>query len=144
MSKAEIRHEAKRWLRTARQDYEAAVCLLQAGHHAQACFLAQQCAEKAIKAVWFALDRDPWGHSVQKLLVDLAEPSLSDDEPLAAVAARLDRFYIPTRYPNGIPDLTPGETYHKDDSTEALGYADKILQAVARVLADRPDPSCAA
>jgi hypothetical protein len=23
----------------------------------------------------------------------------------------LDRFYIPTRYPNGLPELTPGEAY---------------------------------
>ena len=36
------------------------------------CFLAQQGAEKAMKALWYRMDEEPWGHSVQRLLQDFA------------------------------------------------------------------------
>jgi HEPN domain-containing protein len=35
----------------------------------------------------------------------------------------LDRFYIPTRYPNGLPDLTPAEAFTADDAEVCLEYA---------------------
>jgi hypothetical protein len=65
--------------------------------------------EKAIKALWFAEDAAPWGHSVQKLLGDLPiRDRLADPAAAQRRAIELDRLHIPTRYPNGIPDLTPG------------------------------------
>ncbi len=136
MSISSARHESERWLKTAEQDHAAAVSLKVAGHHAQACFLAQQAAEKAVKALWFAQDTDPWGHSVQKLLSELpGYPTLTNDQSLLRIAARLDRLYIPTRYPNGIPDLTPGDTYAHEDSQDAIDNAAKIL-ATIRILLD--------
>lgn len=59
MSASDARHEAERWFKAAGQDIEAAKALAQTGHHAQACFLAQQAAEKAVKSLWFAQDADP-------------------------------------------------------------------------------------
>jgi len=35
--------------------------------------IAQQAAEKAVKALWYLADAEPWGHSVQKLIGDLRE-----------------------------------------------------------------------
>jgi len=29
-------------------------------------FAVQQCGEKAVKAIWYALGEDLWGHSIQK------------------------------------------------------------------------------
>lgn len=131
MSASDARHEAERWFKTAGQDLQAAKALAQTDHHAQACFLAQQAAEKAVKSLWFAQDADPWGHSVQKLLSELpGYPTLTEDHAIARIAARLDRLYIPTRYPNGIPDLTPGETYAAEDAEEAINGAMRILDAV--------------
>lgn len=136
MSVSNARHQAGRWFKTAEQDIQAAKALASAGHHAQACFLAQQAAEKAVKSLWFAQDQDPWGHSVQKLLSELpGYPGMADDQTLGRIAARLDRLYIPTRYPNGIPDLTPGETYAAEDAEEAIEGAGRILDAVRRSLA---------
>ncbi len=52
MSAPKNRHEAERWLRTAEEDLQAAKTLQANEIYAQACFLAQQCGEKALKAMW--------------------------------------------------------------------------------------------
>ena len=38
-------------------------------------------------------------------------------------AALLDKLYIPTRYPNGLPDLTPGQVYRHEDADHACHAA---------------------
>lgn len=43
--------------------------------------------------------------------------------------ALLDKFYIPTRYPNGLPDLTPGQVYTLDDAQRGLQAARLLLEA---------------
>ncbi len=79
MSWTKNQHEAERWLKTAEEDLQAADVLLRAGSFAQACFYptgifdAQQSGEKAVKALWYRMDADPWGHSVQKLIADFPE-----------------------------------------------------------------------
>jgi HEPN domain-containing protein len=40
-----------------------------------------------------------------------------------AHAASLDKFYIPARYPNGLPDLTPGQVYISQDAEQAIEKA---------------------
>jgi HEPN domain-containing protein len=54
-----LRREVWRWLRLAREDLAAARHLANAAHlpHRVACLLAQQAAEKAVKAVLVAEDR---------------------------------------------------------------------------------------
>ena len=68
MSQSKNRHQAERWLLTAQEDLEAAQLLADAAKYAQACFLSQQAGEKALKAIWYLEDADPWGHSVQRLI----------------------------------------------------------------------------
>ena len=124
MSGNKQRHEAERWLQTAKEDLDAAKVLKEADKHVQACFFAQQSAEKAIKAMWYIADQDPWGHSIQRLVRDfpLAEAFENLDAWLAR-AAELDRYYFLTRYPNGLPDLTPGQSYFPQDSEQAIEKA---------------------
>ena len=38
--------------------------------YAQACFYAQQGAEKAVRSLWYLEDADPWGHSVKRLIAE--------------------------------------------------------------------------
>jgi HEPN domain-containing protein len=112
MSQRSNQHEAERWLRTAEEDLRAAQTLREHGLYAQACFYAQQSGEKAVKALWYRRDADPWGHSVQRLITAYPQPDdIADPEEWIRQAALLDQFYIPTRYPNGLPDLTPGQVY---------------------------------
>jgi len=125
--------EARRWMDTAKGDIGAADVLYQSGKYAHACFHAQQSAEKALKALWYFADADPWGHSIKKLMDDLTEvdPVLSKAmEPLKKIGLILDRFYIPTRYPNGLPDLTPEQAFLEEDAKSCIEHATNILDAV--------------
>jgi HEPN domain-containing protein len=133
MSRGNDRHEAQRWLDTARDDLGAASAMTEAGYHAHACFSSQQCAEKAAKAMWYLIGADPWGHSVQALVTEFPQiASLDDATALIEKAAVLDRFYIPTRYPSGLPDLTPGKTYFPADAQRAIELADYLLEGFRR------------
>jgi len=132
MSQAKNRHQAERWLQTAQEDLKAAQSLFTAGMYAQACFFTQQSGEKAIKALWYVVDADPWGHSIQRLLVEFPlQAEIPDLEDWLEYAALLDKYYIPTRYPNGLPDLTPGQVYRLSDAQRGLEAARALVTACA-------------
>jgi HEPN domain-containing protein len=137
MSHRKNREEAFRWLTTAGDDLDSAVILKQNNKHAHACFHAQQAVEKAIKGVWYYYDADPWGHSILKLIRDLEEINTNAYSLLSRFleeARKLDRLYIPTRYPNGLPDITPDMAYSQEDSQSSLTAAKKIIKAVEAIL----------
>lgn len=141
MSQSKNLYQAERWLRTAEEDLRAVQVLFEAGIYAQACFLAQQSAEKAVKALWYAVDSDPWGHSIQRLVMDFPRRAeLPELESWIELGALLDKFYIPTRYPNGLPDLTPGQVYGPDDAQRGLHAASALLNKCRSWL----DEHCAA
>jgi len=132
MSQSEDRHEAQRWLDTAAEDLRVARVLAEGGFHAHACFAAQQCAEKSMKAAWYRIGAAPWGHSVQRLIEEFPmKDRLEASHDLIEKARALDRLYVPTRYPNGLPDLTPEESYTTADSRQAINFADDFLKALA-------------
>jgi HEPN domain-containing protein len=138
MSRSKLHHEAERWLQTAGEDLRAAQTLRADGLYAHACFIAQQCGEKAVKAMWYAVGQEPWGHSIQKLVMQFPEPQhIPDLDGWTQRAAQLDKFYIPTRYPNGLPDLTPGQSYFLRDADQAIQSASMFLKASRQFLASR-------
>jgi HEPN domain-containing protein len=137
MSHKKNREEAARWVTTGRDDLDTAIILKKNKKHAHACFHAQQAVEKAIKGLWYFYDADPWGHSILKLIQDLEEVdsgAFSIFEPFLEEARKLDRLYIPTRYPNGLPDITPDMAYTADDSEVSITTAQKILKEVLKVI----------
>ena len=83
--------------------------------------------------MWYATGNDPWGHSIQALIDDFPlKDRLDDVKNLREKGAVLDRFYIPTRYPNGLPDLTPDKTYFAADSQQAIEAAGGLLETFGR------------
>jgi HEPN domain-containing protein len=133
MSKEKNKQEAERWFLTAEDDLDTAVILKDKGKFAHSCFHAQQAGEKALKAAWYFADADPWGHSIKKLIDDLQYVNLTLFECLIKLVRPgmlLDRFYIPTRYPNGLPDLTPDEAFNQEDAVEGVKHAEEILKKV--------------
>jgi HEPN domain-containing protein len=125
------RAEARRWFQQAQADMAVVRTLRSAGHHAAACFHSQQAAEKALKAVLFAHGaRIVLGHSVQELI----RQCKTHDEAFTSrteEAARLDQFYIPTRYPNGLPaPAIPSETFTDAQSQTAQDAAEHIILLV--------------
>ena len=128
MSQRKNRWQAERWLQTAREDLEAAEVLAEHEKFAPACFHAEQCGEKAVKAIWYFEDLDPWGHSILKLVREFPRhKEFTDLDDWIQDAATLDQFYVPTRYPNGLPDLTPGQIYGREDAERALKAAKRLL-----------------
>ncbi|NWG14134.1 MAG: HEPN domain-containing protein [Acidobacteria bacterium] len=122
-------------METAREDLDAARSLMEAGKHSHSCFFSQQAGEKAVKALWYFIGEDPWGHSIQKLIAELPDPVAHERlRPLLEAGALLDRYYIPTRYPNGLPDLTPGQVYFRKDAETCLEVSGKLLAVVGEFI----------
>lgn len=131
MSTESCRYQAGRWLRQARADLRAAEASRAAGSFEWACFQSQQAAEKALKAIWYHHGFDPWGHSAQKLIQDFPDQGVGAElSRLTTQARHLDRLYVPTRYPNGLPDLTPAEVYTDRDAREAIEAAEAVIRHV--------------
>lgn len=93
--------------------------------HDWACFAAQQAAEKAVKGLILARGGEGWGHSVTRLLKDLAQV-MAVPEALVRSAMRLDKHYIPTCYPNGFDTGAPKEYYTDEDADQAIQDARSI------------------
>ncbi|MFN3309778.1 MAG: HEPN domain-containing protein [Anaerolineales bacterium] len=135
MSKKKYLYEAKRWHQTATEDLAASRVLYETGHYAQACFYSQQCAEKALRSLWLMLGEEPWGHSIQKLIQDFPRKELLEEyKRWVEYGASLDKFYIPTRYPNGLPDLTPGQVYRLEDAQQAIEKAEYFIEQIRQFL----------
>jgi len=125
---------ARDWFNQAEKDLEQAQDCQQAGRHEWACFVAQQAAEKAVKALHLHLGQEAWGHVIAKLVDELPE-SVRDARELIDKARVLDNFYIPARYPNSHPEGAPFEHYGPLQSGEAVQYASEILEFVRSKMA---------
>jgi HEPN domain-containing protein len=115
------------WMRQAQRDLESARAQAKSRFYEWACFIAQQAAEKAVKAALQRLGAEAWGHSVKDLLSGLAEKKRVSRELLDA-AARLDKYYIPARYPNGWASGIPAEYITQEDARHAIGDSGKIVR----------------
>lgn len=126
--------EGQRWLRQAQEDLRWARRLQEEGAFYLACFLAQQAAEKALKAFLYAQGEEVvLGHSVRRL----AEEASARHPDFADSAARwgiLDTYYIPTRYPNSLPNGIPAEVYTARIAEEAVALAEEVAATVAALL----------
>lgn len=93
--------EAERWPAFARDDLRIAELAMNEGIYNQVCFHSEQCVEKVLKA-WLASKdkRIPRTHRMADLLTLIPADVLKD---MAEEILLLDRFYIPTRYPDALP-----------------------------------------
>jgi len=123
---------SKDWLDQAEWDLEHAKHDLKAGFYDWACFSAQQAAEKAIKAVIQKRGGEAWGHSVYELLLELKDKF--DVNSLLDKALELDKAYIPTRYPNAHPSLSPRRRYTKIEAERLISYAEEIVNVCKSIL----------
>lgn len=122
------------WWRQAQRDLRHARNALNSGDYEWACFAAQQAAEKAVKAVYQRLHMEAWGHVVHRLLEELPSTHLPGVE-LVDAGRRLDRFYIPARYPNGFASGAPGDFFSAADAASAIADGEAILDFCSHHLA---------
>jgi HEPN domain-containing protein len=124
------RDEFARWREEADRALGAAAREAQAGNHNWSCFLGEQAAQLAVKALLHGLGRAPWGHDLERLTRGLGDAGVELPDEVTAGARQLARHYIPARYPDAHPGDSPGSRYVADDSAGALRAARTLLAFV--------------
>jgi HEPN domain-containing protein len=115
------------WLSQASHDLEHARHSSDSSDYDWACFAAHQAAEKAVKAFFLYLGGEGWGHAITRLLKDL-EQKIKMPPQLLQAARRLDKHYIPTRYPNGFDSGSPYDYYTREEANQAVQDAEGIYE----------------
>lgn len=132
MSDPEQTVEAKRWLTFASQDLAAAQRMLADQNFASRhiCWLAQQAAEKSIKAALILLQIDfPWRHDL-----DALSNLLPEDWDLKAKKpdlAALTEWAVEARYPGPWPEATTR------DANAAVKQAETMVRLIREEFARR-------
>ena len=132
MSESERLAEARRWLRYAREDIEAAETLLAEQTHAarHPCWMAQQAAEKALKAALVFTEIEfPRRHDLDALRNLLpSDWAVIREHP---DLAELTEWAVEARYPGDWPEATD------TDAQRAVQQARSLYDCVASDLAAR-------
>ena len=113
--------ESLRWYLQAKDDFKFVEWVLKEGmFFDKGCFLSQQAGEKVIKACLYASGkRRVFGHSLFEMMDELSKIE-EDFKKISEPAKRLDRFYITTLYPNGLPGGSPFQLYSLSDLETAF------------------------
>jgi|SRR3989344_1035187 len=123
MKKLKYEADVKNWLLKAEEDLKWARSTLRGRFYTQVCFVAQQVAEKSLKAFLLSCDVVPLKtHSLPVLLKECSA-NKNDFEQFKNKVEILDKYYAPTRY----PDLGLLEGYSPKTAEEALMIATEIF-----------------
>jgi HEPN domain-containing protein len=122
------------WMKQAVRDLKTAEDMARSGSFEWSCFVAQQAAEKAVKAVFQKLSAAAWGYSLLELMKVLSKKT-TVSEDLLNCARTLDRYYLPTRYPNSFESGSPYEYFTRKDAEDALVYSKRIIEFCKGLLA---------
>jgi HEPN domain-containing protein len=122
--------EARRWFLQAEDDLKFVEWVMKEEvFFDKGCFIAQQAGEKALKACLYAGGkRFVLGHSLFEMALELGQKDALFRGVEEAVK-RLDRYYIPARYPNGLPGGSPFQTYTARDLDAALKDVETVVAA---------------
>jgi HEPN domain-containing protein len=129
------REAAQRWLRQAEHDLAISRGHQERGDFSDACFMAEQAAQKALKAFLLGHGyRSVPIHSVAQLTERCAQ--INPAFAVHITAGRvLDQYYIPTRYPDALaPPAVPFESYTQEQGAMAVAAAQAIVALVGQNL----------
>lgn len=115
------------WLEQASRDLRHAENARDDEDFEWSAFAAQQSAEKALKALILEKGGEPWGQSVTGL-VEVLPADVGAPADILEAARRLDKHYLPTRYPNGFAEGYPGKFYTRGEAKGAIDDASQILE----------------
>lgn len=128
--------EATRWLLQAQDEFRDADDLRQQAKFYLALFHFQQAAEKALKAYLYANVTSInvfLTHSIDDLLTSAIQ--LDGDFETVHSSKKLDQYYIPTRYPNGLPGGVPSRYFNDpEEARQAMQLARQVLELVEKKL----------
>ncbi len=124
--------ESIRWFTQASDEFNDADDLRKIKKYYLALFHFQQASEKAIKAFLYnkLKSRDVfYTHSI----ADLSKMAIEIDSDFEEIKSskKLDQYYIPTRYPNGLPGGIPSRYYDDpQEAEEAMILAKNVINLV--------------
>ena len=122
--------EGSRWMRQSEQDLSDARLSKEHERYNLACFMAQQCGEKAVKGYLYARGaEDVWGNSLADLCEDAKYFEMLFDV-LKSRAIFLDKYYELTRYPNFLPGGIPSEVFDVLEAERAIELAEEVVRFV--------------
>ena len=126
--------EYERWMKSAYKTLESARRDRENGFYNWACFKSHQASEKALKALLWGIGRPRPGHALVHLLHRLEE-ELGAEAPASVkqACATLDKYYIPTRYPDAWAEGSPEDYFTEADADDALEKALVIVKWVEGV-----------
>ena len=128
------KEEAMRWFTHAKDEFIDADELRKRGRFYLALFHFQQSVEKAIKAFLYLNVKSIevfFTHSIN----DLIKIAIDIDTEFNKVVSvkKLDQYYIPTRYPNGLPGGIPSRYYDDPKEAEdAMILAKKAIELIEK------------
>ena len=125
--------EAKRWIAQSQADLDVATNMLISKSYSQVCFMSQQCVEKVLKGVLYALCGIPrqelHTHEIHRLASSVGRLSGAPSE--VDRAGKVANYYLPTRYPDNQPfPKVPAEEYSENEAQEALAVAETVYKAL--------------
>ncbi|MDD5187709.1 MAG: HEPN domain-containing protein [Methanoregula sp.] len=106
----------------------------ESGFYEWTCFIAQQAAEKAVKAVYQAQGGAAMGHGIGTLIRGL-EGRVHPPGEIIRSARMLDGYYIPSRYPDGMAEGSPADHFDVEDADGAIRSAGEIVRFCKNLLA---------
>jgi len=134
--KRPYKDESLRWLTQAKDEFKDAEELRKRKRFYLALFHFQQATEKAFKAYLYLKVKSAevfHTHSVDELVKMAVE--IEPDFKEVVSAKKLDRYYIPTRYPNGLPGGVPSRYFDDPrEAEEAMQLAKNAIDLIERKL----------
>lgn len=129
--------EFDRWRAAAETAFRSAHSQSDAGFFGWACFMCEQAAQFALKALLNSAGRGEKSHDLTKLWKELSNAGIDLAPELEDVLKRLARHYIMPRYPDVVPGGEPAGFYGHADAEQALGDAQAVVAEVDRAWSTR-------
>lgn len=122
--------EFDRWRAAADTALRSADSQRQSGFFGWACFMSEQAAQFALKALLHAAGRGEKTHDLTRLWSALGAAGIDLSPDLEDVLKRLSRHYVMPRYPDVVPGGEPAMFYGRRDADEALDDARTVIAEV--------------
>ena len=127
--------QAETWLLHAERDLGfGRLGLEMGGFYAQVCFMAQQSAEKALKALLYLRG----AHLVQESSISKLLPRAADVNPGLSryqdMAFLLDKYYLISRYLDAEPGSTSYEAIDEAQAKEAIGQGENLILEIRNII----------
>ncbi len=130
-----VREEVLLWMKAAEEDIYDAELALRNKRWFRAAFFAQQAVEKALKALYILVRREPppKSHRITIIYSGLREAGFTLPEELERRLPLLNKYYTITRYPDAANGL-PSESVDEEEAQRAVKIAEEVLEYARKEL----------